>query len=181
MKKLALWTLSTIFLSGCLGMPEGVKPVTDFRAQHYLGRWYEIARLDHSFERGLSDVTAEYRLESDGRITVINCGFSGQENRWKDAVGKAYPAGESPSVGHLKVSFFGPFYGSYIIFDLDKNDYQYAYVSGPSKKYLWLLSRTPSISEESFTRFVDTASSLGFDTSQLIRVRHTGRQCPSRE
>lgn len=148
-------------------MPEGVVPVKNFNVSRYLGKWYEIARLDHSFERGLSNVTAEYELRSDDGINVINRGFLAEENKWKVAEGKAYFVG-SRDEGHLKVSFFGPFYGSYIIFDLDQENYQYAFVSSYNTSYLWLLSRTPTVSEDVKERFVEKSKELGFDTNALL-------------
>ncbi len=148
-------------------MPEGVVPVKNLNISRYLGKWYEIARLDHSFERGLSNVTAEYELRSDDGINVINRGFLAEEDKWKVAEGKAYFVG-SRDEGHLKVSFFGPFYGSYIIFDLDQENYQYAFVSGYNTSYLWLLSRTPTVSEDVKERFVKKSKELGFDTNALI-------------
>ncbi len=152
-------------------MPESVQPVTGFELERYLGKWYEIARLDHSFEKGLSQVTAEYRLREDGGVLVLNRGFSESENKWKEAEGKAYFV-KSDSEGYLKVSFFGPFYGSYIVFELDHESYQYAFVSGPSTKYLWLLSRTPSVGIEVIEKFIEMSKSLGFDTDGLIFVQH---------
>ena len=154
-------------LSGCLGMPESVKPVKGYDLNRYLGKWYEIARLDHSFEEGLDNVTAEYSLREDGGVSVVNTGFVSAENSWKIADGKAYFVNDSDE-GYLKVSFFGPFYGSYVIFELDKDNYQYAFVSGPDTSFLWLLSRTPTVDEALIDRFVATSSSLGFDTEKLI-------------
>ena len=104
-----------LFLSGCIGVPDNVKPVNNFQANSYMGKWYEIARLDHSFERGLSQVTANYSPRDDGGVKVINKGYSVKDKAWKEAEGKAYFVGR-PDQGYLKVSFFGPFYGSYIIF-----------------------------------------------------------------
>lgn len=167
MKKLSL--LLTLLFTGCTGIPEKVVPVADFNLQSYLGKWYEIGRLDHSFERGLTRVTAEYSLRQDGGVKVINRGFSEKENRWKEAVGKAYFAA-APDQGYLKVSFFGPFYGSYVIFDLDP-DYQYSLVCGPDKSYLWILSRTPTMQPEVKKRLIAKAAALGFETSGLIDVR----------
>ena len=162
-----LLALFTMLLGGCTGLPEGVEPVSGFELNRYLGKWYEIARLDHSFERGLSHITAEYSLRDDGGVRVINRGFSASNNEWKQAEGKAYfVRGESE--GYLKVSFFGPFYGSYIIFELDREQYRYAFVSGPDKSYLWLLARTPQVPDELIERFVAKAKTLGFDTSSLI-------------
>ncbi len=160
-----------LLLCGCTGLPEGVEPVDDFDVNSYLGRWYEIARLDHSFERGLDKVTAEYMLRDDGGIDVINRGFSTEKNEWKQAEGKAYFV-EAEGRGHLKVSFFGPFYGSYVVFELDKQDYQYAFVAGYNKSYLWLLSRNPRVSEELIARFIARSAELGFDTDDLILVNH---------
>jgi apolipoprotein D and lipocalin family protein len=160
-----------LLLTGCVGIPEQVKPVDNFKVHNYLGRWYEIARLDHSFERGLSRVTADYALREDGGLQVTNRGYLAQENRWKEAVGKAYFV-EEPSRGYLKVSFFGPFYGSYIIIDLDQDTYQYALVCGPNRSYLWLLSRTPTMPTVVKDRLIAKAAALGFDTSRLIPVTH---------
>ena len=115
------------WLGGCTGVPRNIDPVQDFELERYLGKWYEIARLDHSFESGLSQVTADYQRRDDGGVSVLNRGYSNREG-WDSAQGKAYFVGDK-STGHLKVSFFGPFYGSYIIFELDKRDYQYAFVT----------------------------------------------------
>ena len=158
-------------LSGCVSIPDGVQPVSNFELNKYLGKWYEVARLDHSFERGLNQVSAEYSLREDGGVTILNRGFSSENNAWKEALGKAYFVNE-PNEGYLKVSFFGPFYGSYIIFELDKENYQYAFISGPDKDYLWLLSRTPSVKPEIMEKFISMSKERGFNTSQLIVVEH---------
>ncbi len=158
-------------LSACTGKPEGVVAVKNFELDRYLGKWYEIARLDHSFERGLSNITAQYSLRDDGGVKVINSGFSEEDNEWQQAEGKAFFVDETDS-GHLKVSFFGPFYGSYIVFELEKKDYQYAFVSGPDTSYLWLLARTPQVDEKITEQFVKRSQQLGFDTSKLIYVEH---------
>ena len=160
-----------LLLGGCTGVPEGVSPVDNFDLSKYLGKWYEIARLDHSFERGLNNVTAEYSLREDGGVQVINKGFSTEKNQWKEAQGKAYFV-RGRDEGYLKVSFFGPVYGSYIVFELDEETYQYAFVTGYNKSYLWLLSRTPSVSDELISRFVKRSKELGFDTDNLIFVAH---------
>jgi apolipoprotein D and lipocalin family protein len=160
--------LAALLLGGCVGKPAGITPVANFDSAKYLGKWYEIARLDHSFERGLTQVSAEYSLRPDGGLKVVNRGYKAADAKWKEAVGKAYFV-EQPDLGYLKVSFFGPFYGSYIVFDLDA-DYRYSLVSGPDKSYLWLLSRTPTIDPATTKRLVDKAQALGFDTSKLIYV-----------
>lgn len=159
-------------LSGCTGMPDGVSPVQNFELNRYLGRWYEIARLDHSFERGLERVTAEYSMREDGGVRVVNKGYSPETGEWSEIEGKAYFVGDR-SVGHLKVSFFGPIYASYVVFELD-SEYSYAFVSGNSTSYLWLLARTPDVSEDVRARLRKRASELGFDTDKLIFVKHEG-------
>lgn len=169
MKK-CLVGVASLFLGGCLGMPEFVTPVREFELDRYLGKWFEIARLDHSFERGLEQVSAEYSMRKDGGVKVLNRGFSTETKEWKEAEGKAFFAGK-PGEGFLKVSFFGPFYGAYVIFELDQENYQHAFVCGPDTSYLWLLSRTPEVTEDLLARFVSRAGELGFDTSKLIYVR----------
>jgi apolipoprotein D and lipocalin family protein len=161
--------VASLALTGCLGMPDKVSPITGFELQKYLGKWYEIARLDHSFERGLTRVSAEYSLRDDGGVAVVNRGYSKDDAQWQQAKGKAYFV-DGPGQGYLKVSFFGPFYGSYVIFELDRESYQYAFVSGPNLSYLWLLSRKPDIEADVIDRFITRAQHLGFDTSQLIFV-----------
>lgn len=169
-KSIPYFFCSVVFiLSGCVGIPEGVKPVENFQLERYLGTWHEIARLDHSFERGLRKVTADYSLREDGGINVVNRGFSADNNAWQEAQGKAYFVNDADE-GHLKVSFFGPFYGSYIVFELDTVGYQYAFISGPNKDYLWLLARTPTVKAEVIDRFISMSKSIGFDTSALIFV-----------
>jgi len=154
-------------------MPDKLAPVDGFELNRYLGKWYEIARLDHSFERGLEKVSAEYSLREDGGVRVLNRGYDIKDGSWEQAEGKAYFV-QDPSTGYLKVSFFGPFYGSYVVFELDKQDYQYAFVSGPDTSYLWFLSRSPVVSKQLMQRFIQRASELGFDTNKLILVNQLG-------
>ncbi|WP_455220259.1 lipocalin family protein [Kaarinaea lacus] len=156
-------------VSACVGIPDGVEPVTGVDLEKYLGTWYEIARLDHSFERGLSNVTATYSKREDGGIRVINRGYNAENQTWEEAEGKAYFIGE-PDVGRLKVSFFGPFYGGYNIVVLDKQHYQYSLVAGPDRSYLWILSRQPSLEIGTLQNLVAKAKMLGFDTDKLIYV-----------
>ncbi len=160
-----------VWVSGCLKLPQDIEPVDGFELNKYLGKWYEIARLDHSFERGLGNVTAEYFLRDDGGVKVINKGFLTTENKWKEAEGKAYFF-RNQQEGYLKVSFFGPFYGAYIVFELDKEAYQYAFVTSYDKSYLWLLARTPAVSDELINRFVQKSQNLGFETDKLIFLEH---------
>lgn len=169
MKRLLLLLLP--LLTGCVGIPKGLTPVDDFELERYLGRWYEIARLDHSFERGLSRVTADYSLREDGGVRVINRGWSAAKGKWQQAEGRAYFV-KGPELGYLKVSFFGPFYGSYVIFALDRENYRYALVSGPDRSYLWLLAREPEIDQELRDGLIARAAALGFATDSLIYVEH---------
>ncbi|MDK1311326.1 lipocalin family protein [Pseudoalteromonas sp. R96] len=167
--KTVLIIMMTFVLSSCLGMPQGVQPVGNFELNRYLGKWYEIARLDHSFERGLTRVTAQYSMREDGGVKVINRGFSAAENQWREAEGKAFFVNQDDEA-YLKVSFFGPFYGAYVVFELDYDNYQYAFVSGPDTEYLWLLSRTPKVDQAIIDKFVSMAAERGFDTDALIFV-----------
>ena len=154
------------YLAGCTGVPDGIEPVTGFDQNRYLGTWYEIARLDHSFEHGLSDVSATYSVNPDGSIAVLNRGFDSDEGEWREANGIARFV-QSPDIAHLKVSFFGPFYGSYVVFELGEN-YDYAFVSGFNRSYLWFLARTPQVSETLRAEFLETIVELGFDSADLI-------------
>lgn len=171
MRTLKILSLAAL-LAGCTGIPEGITPIKPFEVNRYVGKWYEIARLDHRFERGLSHITAEYSSNPDGTIRVINSGYSAAAGERKQAEGKAkFVRGDDE--GYLKVSFFGPFYGSYIIFGLDQKDYEYAFISGNDRDYLWLLARTPTVSDKVKSDFIDQARALGFETGQLIFVDQT--------
>lgn len=169
MKKIL--TAFVLLLAGCVSVPENITPVDNFQIARYMGKWYEIARLDHSFERGLTSVNAEYSLRSDGGIRVINRGYSQKEKKWKEIEGKGYFV-DRQDVGFLKVSFFGPFYGSYVVFDLDRENYSYALVCGPDRSYLWILARSPNMDDTLKKRLVDKAAASGFDIAKLIDVQH---------
>ncbi len=162
---------SALLLAGCTGIPDNVTPVEGFELPRYLGTWYEIARLDHSFERGLTKVTATYSMRDDGGVKVVNRGFNTEKGEWKEAIGKAFFI-DREDVGRLKVSFFGPFYGGYNIMELDKEGYQYALICGPDTSYLWILARTPKLDPAIYDRLVAQAAAKGFDTKSLIRVTH---------
>ena len=163
--------LTAVLQSGCVGAPDGVEVVTEFELNRYLGTWYEIARLDHSFERGMSRITANYSLRDDGGVAVVNRGYKDSKQEWEEATGKAYFVGD-PGTGQLKVSFFGPFYGGYNIIELDKDGYQYALVAGPNRDYLWILARSPELDQEVLDALVDKARKLNFPTDELIYVDH---------
>lgn len=150
--------------------PKGVEPISDFDASRYLGKWYEVARLENRFERGLEQVTATYGQRSDGGISVVNHGYDPQKQKWNESEGKAYFTG-APDTAALKVSFFGPFYGGYNVIALD-SQYQYALVSGPDRGYLWILSRTPTIPDSVKQEYVSIARKLGFPVDKLVWVTH---------
>lgn len=168
--------VSLALLTGCTGIPDGTTAVTNLELNRYLGQWYEIARLDHSFERGLDCVTANYTLREDGGVRVINRGYNLEEQAWDEAEGRAYFI-EEENIGRLKVSFFGPFYGGYNILELDE-DYQWALVAGPNRDYLWILSRTPTMESEAEQALRERAAELEFSVDELITVEQ-GEACPS--
>jgi len=161
-----------LFVTGCTGIPKGIEPVENFQSDKFLGRWFEIARLDHRFERGLSHVTAEYTPRDGGGIVVNNQGYSKANASWQKAQGKAKFKGDTDK-GHLLVSFFGPFYASYVVFELD--NYQNAYVTGSNKKNLWFLSREPFVTEDAKEKFENTVGALGYNTDEIIWVQHADR------
>lgn len=167
------WLAGLALLGGCSGLPEGLQPVGGFDLERYLGRWYEIARLDHGFERGLTHVSAEYRLLPDGGVEVINRGFDPAKNAWRDAKGVARFQG-ARDVGSLEVSFFGPFYGAYNILVLDA-DNRYALVAGPNRHYLWILAREPQLDRVTLDALFARAKEWGFDSGALIYVDQTPR------
>lgn len=176
MKK--LFVLTVALLSGCTGIPEGLTAIDGFELNRYLGTWYEIARLDHRFERGLNNISATYTLREDGGVNVLNRGRNQENGEWKQAKGKAYFI-EQPDVGRLKVSFFGPFYGSYNIIELDKKDYSYSMIAGPDKSYFWILSRTGQLPKATLEALIEKAKRLGFATDKLIFANQDERIAPN--
>lgn len=172
MKGFALMALGASFLlAGCAVIPSGVQPVKDFEVDRYTGKWYEIARLDHRFERGLSNVSATYTLRSDEGVDVLNRGYDVKSDKWKEARGRAYFAG-GKDVGQLKVTFFWPFYGGYNVIALDREGCTYAMVCGPNRSYLWILARERRLDPAVLDKLIAKAAALGFDTDELIVVEH---------
>ncbi|SFC30675.1 apolipoprotein D and lipocalin family protein [Parapedobacter composti] len=171
-KRLICWVavLVIVLLSSCANIPENAQPVRNFEVNRYLGKWYEIARLDHKQERNLNNVTAEYGLNGDGTIRVVNSGYNYIKRKHESATGKA-KFRDSQGIGALSVSFFGPFYSGYNVIALDR-DYQYALVAGESLKYLWILSRTTAVPDSIRKDYLQKAKQIGYDTSQLIWVEH---------
>lgn len=142
-------------------------PIQAFELSRYLGTWYEIARFDHSFEKDMDNVTAQYVLRSDGKIDVINSGWKNGRN--KLAEGKARQPDPKRNPAHLEVSFFLFFYSDYNVLMIDK-DYQVALVGSKDPRYLWILSRTPRVSDEILSDYLKEADSRGYDTGALIWV-----------
>ncbi len=165
-----------LLVGGCTGTPDGVVPVSPFDAQRYKGEWFEIMRLDHSFERGLTNVTATYTLRDDGSVGVLNRGFDRKTYRWKDADGRAVFQGGKDTAS-LSVTFFWPFSGGYHVFALDQEDYGWALVSGPSRNYLWLLARRPDFAPNIRSHLVNMARHAGFPVNELILVEHGKPAC----
>ena len=139
-------------------------PVAALDLNRYLGEWYEIARFDHSFERGVEQAKANYTQNADGTIKVVNSGI--KDSKPKTAIGKGKTT-DTP--GLLRVSFFGPFYADYRVMMIDGN-YTYALVGSGGADYLWLLSRTPGLSETAKSELLVEARRRGYDTDKLIWV-----------
>ena len=174
-----LLRLAALLIATLLGLnacsttaPEGIAAVTPFDIGRYQGKWYEIARLDHSFERGLSDVSASYRQQPDGSVEVINRGYDSKKSEWRQALGRALFTGETNRAS-LKVSFFGPFYGGYHVMALDQQNYQWAMVVGPDRDYLWILAREKRLPEAVRGQLLRQAEAAGLDTRKLIWVEQT--------
>lgn len=164
-----------LLAAGCANTARqaGLPAVSPFDLQRYQGLWYEIARLDHRFERGLTNVSAQYTPQPDGSVRVVNRGFLAESGRWREAVGKGLFKG-SPDVGSLKVSFFGPFYGDYDVVALDP-DYRWALVLGGDTSYCWILARDKTLGAAERDAILARAKALGVDTSALIWVTHDGQ------
>jgi apolipoprotein D and lipocalin family protein len=165
-----------LVVTSCTGLPSNVKPVTSFEIDRYLGDWYEIARLDHSFERGLVNVTATYNLLDNGTVEVVNRGYDPELCKSTSATGTARFIGSS-DIASLSVTFFWPFSGGYHVIALDQDDYQYALVSGPNKSYLWILARSPKLDPEVEERLLSFAEELDFPIADLINVSHDDPGC----
>lgn len=167
----SLGILGLMFLNSCsTKIPAGATAVQNFNSEKYLGKWYEIARFDYRFEKNLENVTAEYSKKSNGKIEVKNRGFNYVKNEWKEAIGEAKFVNQ-PTEARLKVSFFKPIWSGYNVIDLDEN-YKYALIAGDNLNYLWILSREKTIPESYRQRFVAKAKALGYNTDELIWVKH---------
>ena len=165
MKTILFALLSGLLLTGCQSSQstETIPAVRSFQLERYLGTWYEIARLPHKFERGMTDVSAVYKLQENGKVQVVN---SGMKNGKKRSIrGVAHFKGES-SVGELRVSFFRPFYGDYRIIALSP-DYSCAIVTSSTREYLWILAREKKLPDAELQKLLEQIRKWGFDTSKL--------------
>lgn len=170
-KYIMLLTSTLFLLVSCSSQTSLINKtvVRDFDIEKYLGRWYEIARYDHKFEKDLVGVTANYSFRDDGKIKVVNSGYKKSlDGKKSEATGKAkIPNPDIPA--QLKVSFFWFFYSDYYIMELD-NDYQWAVVGSSSDNYLWILSRTPQMEEDLYDEILKRVTDRGYDVSKLILV-----------
>src|SRR5574344_1091299 len=162
--------IMTALFASCVSIPKGVTAVSSFEKSKYLGKWYEIARFDFRIEKGLNNTTAEYSLNSNGTIKVVNRGYDYEKKIWKESIGKAKFVGND-SIAMLKVSFFGPFYAGYNVIAIDP-EYKYALVSGSSFDYLWILSREKSIPADIKSLYLKKAEKLGYKVSNLLWIEH---------
>lgn len=163
-------SITMLGLFSCATIPKKATAVKSFDKEKYLGKWYEIARLDFKFERNLNNTTADYSLNENGTIRVDNQGYNTVKNQWQQSIGKAKFVGDD-STAMLKVSFFGPFYGGYNVIAIDQ-EYKYALIAGSSLEYLWILSRETTIPEEIKAEYLAIADNIGYDTSKLLWIKH---------
>jgi len=164
----ALGALLTVTACSTVRAPAGVQPVSRFNVDRYAGHWYEVARIDHRFEKGLVNTSAHYSRNGDGSVKVVNRGYDPERGRWREAEGRARFV-EDPGTASLKVSFFGPFYGGYHVVALD-DDYRWSMVIGSDLDYLWILSRTPTLPDGVREQLLDQARALGVDTAKVLWV-----------
>ena len=176
---LVFFLASTSYLMfGKLGIPEGLTAVKPFDINKFSGTWYEVARLDHGFEKGLSHVTAQYTVNKEGgQIKVLNKAFNAKSGHWESSLAKVGFIDQADE-GRLKVSFFGPFYGSYNIIDLDQKDYSYAMVTGPGKQFFWILSRKPSLDNKTMQSLIQKAIGMGFKLEKIVYVDQRENTAP---
>ena len=165
-------------LAGCASTPRGLSPlavVDKLEVQRYMGRWYEVARFQHGFERGIVGATAEYSLNPNGTVTVVNSGFKNSlEGKYTEVRGVArIPDTAKPS--RLKVKFFGLFEADYLVFGLDDSEYGWALVGSDSRSFLWFLSRTPEIDEALYDRMKSIAEAQGYKLESLYKVPQKSR------
>ncbi len=173
LKKIFLLFLSITFMSACVGgckqetADPPLKTVSKVDLNRYLGRWYEIARIDHSFQKDCVASTAEYSLRADGDIRVINrCRKMSPDGKISSIEGKAWVP-DPDNQAWLKVQFFWPFAGDYVIMDLDSKNYSYAVVGHPSRDYLWILARTPQMADGLYDEILKRIAEQGYDLKRI--------------
>ena len=164
--KSLLFILLIPTIMSCAPSTKDIASIKNFDSKRFLGKWYEVGRLDHSFERGLDFVTATYSIRDDGKIEVKNEGIK-QDGTLSQAFGKAYIKKTNDKSGELRVSFFWIFYAKYRIIYLDEN-YQTAIVTSGTKNYLWILSRIPVLPENEMSKLISFCKEKGFETEKLI-------------
>jgi len=164
----AVGTLLALTACSSVRAPSGVKAVEQFNVDRYAGHWYELARIDHRFEKGLVNTSAHYSRADDGSVKVLNRGYDPVKDSWREAEGRAQFI-DTPSTASLKVSFFGPFYGGYHVVALDE-DYRWSMVVGSSLDYLWILSRTTTLPDGVRERLLAKAEALGVDVSKILWI-----------
>ena len=158
-----------IFLSGCATKPLNINPIQNFDVNKYMGRWYEIARIDSFLKDGMDYVYSDYHLDKDGTISVLSSGLKAGDSTREYVEGEADLA-KGRKTGFLEISFIRPFYSDYIVFKVD-GDYQYSYVGGSDKNHIWLFSKTPTVPEDIREDFLARANSLGYDVTKLVWVQ----------
>ena len=164
--RMMIVAIAVVAVAGCVSGPKvDNTPVAALDLNRYLGEWYEIARLDHSFERGVEKANANYTLNEDGTIKVVNSGI--KDGKPKTAIGKGKQT-DTPAL--LRVSFFGPFYADYRVMMIDKG-YTYALVGSGGTDYLWLLSRTRVLPAATKDELLAEAKRRGYDTGKLIWIK----------
>ncbi|MFR9602538.1 MAG: lipocalin family protein [Rikenellaceae bacterium] len=143
--------------------------VCEFDLDRYMGKWYEVARFDNRYERNLREVTAEYTLNEGNQVSIINRGFNTQDLEWQEAYGKGEP---TDILGQLKVSFFLFFSSDYNVMHIGQ-DYEWALVGSKSNKYLWILSRTPSLPSDTLDHIIGLAQKRGYNVEELNILQNT--------
>lgn len=156
-----------IFIACTSTSKNNAKPVGNFEIERYLGDWYEIGRFDFKWEKNLKNVRANYSMNKNGSVNVINSGYDYVSKKEKHSIGKAKFASKQKDIASLKVSFFGPFYSSYTVIALD-SEYKYALVAGANNKLLWILSRTPTIPDRIKEKYIQIAQELGYDLTDFV-------------
>ena len=169
-QRFGLFIMTLFLLTNCLSSDKSLQVVPEVDLSRYLGKWYEIATIPARFQLGCHCVTAEYSLLKKGRIRVINsCRKDSADGPFRSVKGQAKVVKGSNNA-KLKVSFFRPFWGDYWIINLDQENYQWAVVSSPSRKYLWILSRTPEMDEALYEQLVEHCQSVGLNTDLLVKT-----------